>query len=117
MTTPIWPAVLPQKFLREGFAEEGQDNLIVSDMSVGPRKSRARSTSAVYPISGAMIMTEAQFAELKTFIRTEIQQRALPFTFPDPHGGAALLVRMTRPYSIAPIGVQWRVQIVLEVLP
>ncbi|PTM92858.1 hypothetical protein [Mycoplana dimorpha] len=117
MSAPIWPASLPQAFLRNGFAEEEADNLIISEMSIGPVKMRRRTSANVRSISGAMHMSGAQVAEFRTFVRTTIADRSLAFTFPDPFGGTALLVRMTSPYRLSPRGIGWRVDIDLEVLP
>lgn len=117
MSVPAWPNTLPQRFLRDGYTEDGADNLIATDMSIGPAKTRRRSTAAVEQISGIVMMSENQFSAFKAFVKADTKDRSLPFTFPDPHGGAALLVRMPHPYSISPVGIEWRVQISLEVLP
>ena len=115
--TATWPSTLPQRFLSDSFAEESADNLIVSNMSVGPAKMRRRTTAAVRPISGSMYVTAEQLATLRAFIGNDIADRALPFTFPDQRGGPALHVRMTAPISISAMGLEWRVGIALEVLP
>ncbi|NLS03626.1 hypothetical protein HGP14_09680 [Rhizobium sp. P32RR-XVIII] len=117
MSAPDWPSTLPQSFLRDGYAEEGADNLIVSEMSVGPAKMRRRTTANVRKISGGIRVTDDQFATLRSFVSDTIADRAMPFIFPDPHGGADLLVRMTSTYKVATLGLEWRVDIELEVLP
>ncbi|MBB3591730.1 hypothetical protein FHX08_002074 [Rhizobium sp. BK529] len=117
MTVPVWPATLPQVFLRDGYDAQGADNLIASSVSIGPAKVRRRTTAAVKPLSGSMIMSSTQFQVLVDFIENDIADRAKAFTFPDPHGGAPLLVRMTQPIKEASVGADWRIQIVLEVLP
>lgn len=117
MSAPAWPGTLPQKLLRDGFAEESPDNLIVSDMSVGPAKVRRRTTAAVRMIRGTLHMTSAQVSTFRTFVKTTIADRSQPFTFPDPYGGAALLVRMPTPYRVSAVGIDWRIDIELEVLP
>ncbi|MBX4884046.1 hypothetical protein HJA90_10670 [Rhizobium bangladeshense] len=117
MTVPSWPATLPQAFLKDGYSEEEADNLLASNVSVGPAKVRRRTTSDVYPITGSMMMSEAQRQIFRSFVQADTKDRAIAFTFPDPHGGSALLVRMRQPPSYAAIGISWRVQIALEVLP
>lgn len=117
MSAPEWPSALPQSFLRDGFGEEGADNIIVSEMSVGPAKTRRRTTANVFPITGGMRMTDTQLAAFKTFVKVDIADRALPFTFPDPYGGADLLVRMKSPHKVSSMGLEWRVELDLEVLP
>ncbi len=117
MTVPSWPAGLPQAFLKDGYSEEGADNLLASNVSVGPPKVRRRTTSNVEPITGSMKMTESQLAMLKGFVKNDIRDRSVAFTFPDPHGGSPLLVRMRQPIASSPMGIEWRVQVALEVLP
>ncbi|MDH6273570.1 hypothetical protein M2311_003660 [Rhizobium leguminosarum] len=117
MTVPSWPAELPQAFLKDGYSEEDADNLLASNVSVGPAKVRRRTTSNVQPITGSMEMSEAQRQAFKSFVKNDIKDRSKAFNFPDPHGGSPLLVRMRQPASYTPIGIIWRVQIGLEVLP
>jgi len=117
MTVPSWPVTLPQAFLKDGFSEEGADNLLASNVSIGPAKVRRRTTSNVEPITGTMMMSDTQRQAFKAFVKDDIKDRSIAFTFPDPHGGSALLVRMRAPPTYTPIGISWRVQIALEVLP
>ncbi len=95
---------------------EGADNLISSQTSVGPAKVRRRSSSAVEPLSGSMNMTTAQLLTFRAFVKETIKDGALPFAFPDPVGGPALLVRR-KAHAISAFGVDWRVNLTLEVLP
>lgn len=115
--TAAWPATLPQQFLRDGFEGTSADNIIASSVSTGPAKTRRRTTAAVRPLSGTMIMTSAQLATFRAFVSTTIAERSRPFTFPDPYGGSDLLVRMVEPFKDAPNVLDWRVTITLEVLP
>lgn len=117
MTVPSWPASLPQVFLRDGYDAQGADNLIASSVSIGPAKVRRRTTAAVKPLSGSMTVSEAQYQTLVDFVENDIADRSKAFTFPDPHGGSPLLVRMTQPIKEASVGADWRIQIILEVLP
>lgn len=117
MTVPSWPADLPQEFLQDGYSEEGADNLLATNVSVGPAKVRRRTTANVRPITGSMMMLEAQYQTFIDFVIDDIKDRAIAFTFPNPHGGSPLLVRMRQPASVSSVGVDWRVQIGLEVLP
>ncbi|RUM06819.1 hypothetical protein [Rhizobium chutanense] len=117
MTVPSWPSSLPQMFLRDGYSEEGADNLIASNVSVGPAKVRRRTTANVRPITGSMMMNETQYQAFIDFVADDLKDRAIAFSFPDPHGGSPLLVRMRQAASVAAVGIDWRVQIGLEVLP
>lgn len=115
--TASWPNSLPQHFLRDDFSSTSPDNLIASEMSIGPAKVRRRSTAAVYNMNGTMVMTDAQFTVFETFVANEIAGRSKTFNFPHPRGGAPVLVRMTKSYTWAPDGIDWRVSFQLEVLP
>jgi hypothetical protein len=64
-----------------------------------------------------MFMSVAQFATFKTFVKSTTSDRSKAFTFPDPDGGADLLVRMTAPHKRQAMGAGWRIEIELEVLP
>ncbi|WP_246828126.1 hypothetical protein [Rhizobium binae] len=108
---------MPQAFMSEGYSEEGADNLLASNVSVGPAKVRRRTTANVRPITGSMAMREDEYQAFLLFVKNDIKDRALAFTFPDPHDGSSILVRMRQPHSTAPFGIDWRVQIALEVLP
>jgi hypothetical protein len=116
MSVPVWPSTLPRYFLKDGFTQDAADNLITSQTSVGPAKVRRRSTAGVEPLSGTIVMSLAQVAIFRNFVRNTIKDGAVPFTFPDPFGGADLLVRR-KSHSLSPWGTSWRVQLSLEALP
>ncbi|NKM69160.1 hypothetical protein [Rhizobium laguerreae] len=103
--------------MKNGYSEEGADNLLASNVSVGPAKLRRRTTANVESITGSMMMSEAECQTFKSFVKNDIKDRSMAFTFPDPHGGSALLVRMRQPPSYTSMGILWRVQIGIEVLP
>ncbi|MET3611738.1 hypothetical protein ABID16_000043 [Rhizobium aquaticum] len=115
--TASWPNTLPQHFLREDFAGTSPDNLVASEMSIGPAKVRRRSTAAVSTMNGSMVMTDAEFTIFEAFVANDLAGRAKAFNFPHPRGGAPVLVRMTKSYTWVPDGIEWRVSIQLEVLP
>ena len=115
--TVSWPNTLPQQFLREGFGGTSPDNLIASEMSIGPAKVRRRSTAAAWPLSGIMVMTDAQFTRFEEFVDDDIASRSKAFYFPHPRGGAPILVRMPKPYRWEAEGIEWRVSFELEVRP
>lgn len=117
MTTPVWPATLPQKFLVRNYAEGGKDNLVRSENEIGPAKVRRRASAAVRPVSGAIIVDDTQLATLRSFIADTIGDGALAFTFPAQSEAGTWLVRFREPIEIVPIGVQWEIAIELEILP
>lgn len=114
-----WPAGLPQCFI-VGYTDGEGDGLLETDPDIGPPITRLRSTAVVRPLSGSMRLTKAQVGILQVFYRTTIAQGSLPFTFPDPTFGGALLVKFAKgsqpiPQQVA-IGV-YRVTLTLSVMP
>lgn len=117
MTTPVWPASLPQYFLIRGYAEAARDNVVRSENEIGPAKARRRATAAARPVSGLMIMTQAQLATLRTFLADTIGDGALAFTFPAQSESGTWLVRLTQAVEFERIGADWEVSLDLEILP
>ncbi|KGT75791.1 hypothetical protein MA20_31840 [Bradyrhizobium japonicum] len=115
-----WPVSLPQKFLVDGFSEQLGDGVLEYAPDAGPTLTRRRSTAAPRPLSGNMEMTSAQLAALKTFYEVTIINGSLPFTLPDPLGGADLLVKFQKggqPKWSALGGDYFTVVLVLWILP
>lgn len=115
-----WPTDLPQAFLRDGFGKKAADNIIRSPMAVGPAKIRRRSTAGVGEYNGSFRMTEAQLQTFEAFWVSDLKQGSLTFRIPAPFSaapGGTALVRFKEPYSVSPMGVDWRVGMVLEILP
>ncbi|MBB3396879.1 hypothetical protein [Rhizobium sp. BK060] len=117
MTVPIWPESLPQYFTTTSYDEEGADNVLRSETSVGPAKTRRRTTANVWKQSGQMVMSAAQFRTFLSFVENDILDGAKAFSFPAQLLGANNLVRMTSSYKASRVGAQWYVSLALEVLP
>lgn len=120
--TAAWPGGLPQVMLVDGFQQGVGDTRIRSTPDAGPAQVRARSSASVDALHVSMDMTTAQWVALRTFGVTTIVLWTLPFTFPDPDGGSALLVRFGDALpSRGPLSPHvpdlWRVALALEVLP
>lgn len=116
MTAPIWPAGLPQRFIATSFNYQGADNVLRSENTIGPAKTRRLTTSNVQPQSGELFMTAAQYATFLDFL-DDINAGAKAFTFPSQFGGAADLVRMTAPHKVRSSAKYWYVSLSLEILP
>lgn len=115
----VWPSTLPQKLLL-GAVLESADNLLESQTDVGPPITRRRSTSAPQPLSGAMVINQAQLDVLSFFVDETILGGALPFTFPEQPGSGVMLVKFTKDglpkkTSLAP-GL-YRIEMAMFVLP
>lgn len=116
--TATWPTRLPCRFTAYSQDHEAADNLIRSEMSVGPAKARRRSTAAVSRLSGEMVMTSAQLDAFFAFVKDDVAGGALPFTFKHPYGNDQILVRYLPPYRVKRFGAgKWLVSLSLEVLP
>ncbi len=117
MSTPVWPATLPQNMLMRGYAEASKDNVIASQNDIGPDKLRRRATAAVRPVAGSVVLDDDQLEILRDFIADTIGDGALAFTFPAQSESGTWLVRLREPVGIAPFGLRWQVTLALEILP
>lgn len=117
MVAAVWPLTLPQAILLESLEDGIPDGRIRTKTDVGPGKTRPRDTTAVRPIVGSMLMTDAQWAILETFVTVELLSGSLPFTIPDPKPPhAAILVQFgaTLPRKNPVSGTKYRVSLDLE---
>jgi hypothetical protein len=96
------------------------DGLVEYQPQQGPSISRRATTAVMRPITGSMVCSNAQISLFETFFYTTLMNGALPFTFPDPRTGAAVLVKFTKqtPPSYVPIGGDnYQLQLSLMVMP
>lgn len=91
-----WPSTLPQRLLVDGASLGIGDGLLEYQPDTGPSITRRRSSAAPRPLSGSMILSNAQMTTFETFFYTTIIGGSLAFTFPDPRTGATLLVKFTK---------------------
>lgn len=115
-----WPAGLPQKLLVDGYSQGLGAGVLAYAPEAGPALTRRRFSATVKPLAGVVEMTSAQLATLKGFFDTELIGGSLAFTFPDPLGGSALLVRFladSPPKWSALGGDYYSVSLALEILP
>jgi len=117
-----WPTSLPDTFLLEGFSMTSADNVIRQDMGVGPPKMRRRSTAAIEPFSGRIVVNDndspSQLVTFNTFYKTTISGGAVSFTWAHPETGASASIIFTAPPVKSPIGGgYWNIDMSLAVLP
>ncbi|MEY2653820.1 MAG: hypothetical protein RLZZ524_848 [Pseudomonadota bacterium] len=113
-----WPVSLPQALLQSGFGETLPDTALRTEMDAGPAKLRRRTSAAVRPVSGALLLTASQAADLETFYVDTLEGGTLDFTWTDPRTESACTFRFTAPPSLAPVsGALWRASISLEQMP
>lgn len=118
MTTPVWPASLPQNPQLMGFQESGAGATVRTQMDAGPAKVRRRFTIEVRNISLALVMTTAQVATFDTFWTSTISYGALAFDWVDFRTLAAQTYRIaSRPAYTALGNGYWRVEFMLETVP
>jgi len=79
-----WPPTLPQHLLVQGFGQSLPEGRVRSANDVGPPKVRRRSSQNIYIITGQMVMTFDQWADLQTFVNSTTGGGTLPFLFRDP---------------------------------
>mgnify|MGYP006976729380 CR=1 FL=1 len=79
-----WPSTLPQYLLVQGFGQSLPEGRVRSANDVGPPKVRRRSSQNIYTITGQMVMTFDQWADLQTFVNSTTGGGTLPFLFRDP---------------------------------
>lgn len=117
----VWPGSLPQTPLADGYAETPSDIVERMPMDKGPAKMLWRGVMAE-PLSVAFLMTDAQLATLRNFVKNTIK-RVARFGFPHPTQGGQVEVRLVpggegvlfTAQRLAP--GRWRVAISLEILP
>jgi len=122
-TTIDWPLTLPQEIQQSGYAESNIDNLIKTQMNIGPFKSRRRATEAYQPLKGSMLLTTDQRAIFYTFYKDStntgvgIAFGSLSFWFPEPGVPLNDIKTKITDFSIAPVsGNLWKLTMSLIVL-
>jgi len=113
-----WPAGIPQKFDQDQFSYKPEDNLIRSDMEMGPEKTRPRFTASRTFISGSMEMTVAEWTTLLSFYESTLVYGSLEFDWSDPVDGTNASFRFREPPGIVSTrGDLFTVSINVEQMP
>jgi len=119
----VWPVSLPQYF-ELGVQDTRQQGFIRSTTDTGPYKQRKRFTATARFLAGSMLLTGSERATFETFYKTTISEGTDAFDFIDPIDFSTVSARFTQPPSLSAISggdtattVQWRMDIMLEVLP
>jgi hypothetical protein len=114
-----WPAApFPQELIETGYSESPPNNLLRTNMDVGPAKVRKRTLANVRSISGQMTLTAAQVATLDTFFVTTTNYGADAFTWVNPRTGVTATIRFVNPPAYTSLeGGMYSVALSLEILP
>lgn len=112
-------AVWPSQFcpLINSFQESPPQNLIRSDMDVGPAKIRRRTTANIRPVSFRMFLNKANVAVLDNFYLNDIMSGAEAFDFTHPRTGQLVQARFQEPPQYQNQSTGYNVSISLEILP
>lgn len=118
MSTPIWPASLPQDPLIQGLQEQFPANTIRTQTDAGPAKVRRRFTAGVRRFPGLrMWLTDAQAATFDTFVTDTLGDGALSFEWKHPRTGETKALRFVEPPRLSADGIHWLAEMNLEMLP
>ena len=114
-----WPASpFPQEPLMQGFAQREQTPNIRSPMGYGPAKVRRRTTAAIDPVNGSLVLDDAEKDTLIFFYDTTLLGGTQPFDWVDHLNGGAASYRFTAPIQWSPRGPDlWLAVMNFEILP
>lgn len=83
MSAVAWPKSLPDRFLVRGYSENEGENVLRSEMDVGPAKTRLRATVAPVRVSASLVLTRDQFKTWQYFYREVLRYGTTPFLMKD----------------------------------
>lgn len=115
-----WPSQLQKVFNADTFRETLPDNVIRSDVDVGPQKLRRRTTSAVTPITAGIFLPIEHYQTLKDFYEVDCAGGVLPFELEHPITGDLEEFRFRAPPDLSPLnrsGIYYVINLQLEMMP
>lgn len=121
MADPVWPVTnnMPQDLLIDGCADAYQESEIAFAPDKGPEILRSRFSAISQYFTGRLVLTPAQFTDLRTFYFTTCKRTAR-FDWKDPFTQQTAKCRI-RKFSWVPHGTAaggpFEVNLTLEVLP
>lgn len=105
----LWPATLPQVFDEAGWSRDPIDNVEAFEPDTGPDIARRRSTAAPSVVTGSMLLTADQYADLDDFYNTHQAER---FQWENPAGDTRYY-RFKQPPKYGAWSQYYRVRLVL----
>jgi len=112
-----WPAAFYGCIIKGSFSETPPQNVLRTQMDVGPAKLRRRSTAGVRVFSLNLFLTKAQVATFDTFYVTTIQSGSLKFNMYHPRTHVTGEYRIVNQPIYVPINEGYDVKVSLELLP
>ena len=92
MTTPVWPAALPQRPQAGGWSGGPQSNKISFQPELGPPIDRRRGSAAGEIYQARFdVTTNAALLVFKNFVRNDLVDAVLAFQWVDPIAGDTAL--------------------------
>lgn len=113
-----WPATIPQKTLAKDFSFSKGNNVIISQVDIGPAKKRRRYTDPIDTFAMSFDMTSAQYATFEAFYENTLLDGVLTFDQNHPITGVAGEFRIKEGYSTKHLGGDYfRVSMTWEKMP
>lgn len=120
MAAPVWPASLPQKMRRSGFAFVVGENKLEAVTDSGLIRTALTTRSRVDEVSGVFRMTESQLTTFETFYDAVIASGVLDFDLPQqiPLGDATWRVKIKGTFQTVPATFnRYDVRLQLRIMP
>ncbi len=92
-----WPATLPQEPMEQGYNEVAPDNILRTQMDVGPAKLRRRTLSNTRPVTISLRLSAAQIEILDAFYMTDLVSGSQTIQWVHPRTGVSKDLRFTAP--------------------
>ena len=106
MSTPEWPATLPQYPIRDALAETAPFPVVQAPVD-GPSLSRRRYTAAPAALTHQYNMSPTQFAAWETFYANDLKSGALSFIAPLRGSASTATYRLTSAPQYKQYGAGW----------
>ena len=107
-----WPTAIV--ITRDNYKETPPNNVIRTNMDVGPAKLRRRTTANIRPVELSLVLTDDL---LDTFDAFYLANDALRFDFPNPRTEETVSARFANTPDYTLNETVWNVKVSLEILP
>lgn len=105
MSTPVlWPFQLQNLWNEANFGMNEGVTTMMSDMDVGPPKSRRRTTVGVDSFTGSLNINAAQYAVFRNFYDISLGGGSRNFYYRHPITEVQSVFRFVPPYKITSLG-------------
>ena len=99
MSIPAWPTELPQLVDEESYQGTAGDNVLRTQMDVGPPKQRLHTRVSGREVTLAVYLDQSEYKEhFLPFWKEAIAEGALNFEWSDPATEETAEIRVTGPY-------------------